>query len=89
MYTPFDVQECQNGVIVTSTSSHTLAKFRWDAVKLWVYGNEGNGKVNCPTALAALPDDGLVVQEYGRAAFQVFHDVVFRMSWIASCFGVY
>ncbi len=73
---PIDVLECapDGSFIVANFNGHNLVKLSRDGAKVGVYGKEGggNGEFNGPTALAALPDGGMVVQEYGGARFQVF-----------------
>jgi hypothetical protein len=84
---PSDVLPCKNGFIVANYYSHQVIKLSRDGIIAGVYGKKGggNGEFNRPTALAALPDGGLVVQEYDGMRFQVFHDLAFRITWIAVC----
>ena len=49
---------------------------------------DGNGEFYRPTALAALPDGGMVVRELGGARFQVFHDLELRKAWVIACVTV-
>jgi DNA-binding beta-propeller fold protein YncE len=73
---PYDVLECASdgSFIVASFSSHKLVKLSRDGAKVGVYGKFGdsNGEFIYPTALAALPDGGMVVREWEGARFQVF-----------------
>jgi hypothetical protein len=52
-----------------------------------VYGKEGggNGEFNVPSALAALPDGGMVVREWDGERFQVFRGFELRKAWITVC----
>ncbi len=76
LYCPFDVLECASdgSFIVANYGGHNLVKLSRDGVKVGGFGKKGggNGKFNYPTALAALPDGGMVVREYGGERFQVF-----------------
>ncbi len=73
---PRDVLECASdgSFIVANWLGHNLVKFNRDGAKVEVYGKRGggNGEFIYPTALAALPDGGMVVREHGGARFQVF-----------------
>jgi tripartite motif-containing protein 71 len=76
LHFPYDVLECASdgSFIVANWGSDKLVKLSRDGVKVGVYGKEGSGdgEFNYPTALAALPDGGLVVREWSGARFQVF-----------------
>jgi hypothetical protein len=86
---PCDVLECASdgSFIVTNYVSHKLIKLSRDGAKVEVYGKrgDGNGEFYYPTALAALPDGGMVVRDYGRERFQVFKGLVVRFEWITAC----
>jgi hypothetical protein len=75
---PYDVLDCasDDSFIVVNWAGHDLMKLSRDGVKVGVYGKEleggGNGEFNWPTALAALPDGGMVVREDDGERFQVF-----------------
>jgi hypothetical protein len=73
---PFDVLECASdgSFIVANWDSHNLIKLSRDGAKVGVFGKNGggNGEFNYPSALAALPDGGVVVREWDGARFQVF-----------------
>jgi hypothetical protein len=71
---PFDVLECASdgSFIVANYGSPNLIKLSRDGSELEVYGKGGDGEFTDPTALAALPDGGLVVRERDGARFQVF-----------------
>jgi DNA-binding beta-propeller fold protein YncE len=73
---PLDVLECDSdgSFLVANFDKHYLAKFSHDGSVVGVHGKQGvgNGEFKCPSALAALPDGGLVVREDRR--FQVFAD---------------
>jgi hypothetical protein len=75
LYGPNDVLECTSdgSFIVANHWGHSLAKISRD-VPGTVYGvrGSGNGEFDHPTALAALPDGGLVVREWLGNRFQVF-----------------
>ncbi len=76
LYLPCDVLECASdgSFIVANANGHNLVKLSRDGAKVEVYGKrgDGNGEFNEPTALAALPDGGVVVREWDGARFQVF-----------------
>jgi hypothetical protein len=76
LISPYDVLECASdgSFIVANAIRHNLFKLSRDGAKVEVYGKggRGNGEFNCPTALAALPDGGMVVRELHGARFQVF-----------------
>ncbi len=73
---PHDVLECASdgSFIVANWDGHNLVKLSRDGVNLGVYGERGggDGEFNRPSALAALPDGGMVVREDNGARFQVF-----------------
>jgi DNA-binding beta-propeller fold protein YncE len=89
---PFDVVECASdgGFIVASWGHHNLIKLSRDGAKVEEYGKRGsgNGEFNLPTALAALPDGGLVVGERDGARFQVFRGLELRKTWVTVCVTV-
>ncbi len=75
LYLPYDVLECaSDGSFIVANGSDNLVKLSRDGVKVGVNGEKGggNGEFNQPTALAALPDGGMVVRECNGARFQVF-----------------
>ncbi len=80
LHWPYDVLECASDdsfiVVNFKFGSNNLIKTsRRDGTILEVYGTKGdrrNGEFYGPTALAALPDGGLVVRERDGARFQVF-----------------
>jgi hypothetical protein len=89
---PFDVLECapDDSFIVANRGSHNLVKLvklSRDGAKVAVLGKKGggDGEFNVPTALAALPDGGMVVREWNSARFQVFHGLELRKAWITMC----
>jgi len=84
---PYDVLECKDGFIIANKGSNSLVKFSRDGVKVGMFGKQGDGagEFDGPTALAALPDGGVVVRENGGARFQVFHGLRLRKTWIAAC----
>ncbi len=84
---PQDVLECNDGFIVANYWAHNLMKVSAAGEVVGVYGTEGsgNGEFNGPSALAALPDGGLVVRECAGERFQVFHGLVLRVDWITAC----
>jgi hypothetical protein len=86
---PFDVLECASdgSFIVANYSCHNLIKLNRDGSTFEVYGKKGggNGEFNLPSALAALPDGGLVVREWHGARFQVFKGLAVRFEWITAC----
>jgi hypothetical protein len=73
---PYDVLECASdgSFIVANWLGNNLVKLSRDGANIGVYGKlgGGNGEFNYPTALAALPDGGMVVREQLGARFQVF-----------------
>ncbi len=89
LFWPYDVLECASdgSFIVAAHSCHNLVKLSRDGAKVGVYGKcgGGNGEFNRPTALAALPDGGMVVRECSGARFQVFKGLVVRFEWITAC----
>jgi tripartite motif-containing protein 71 len=85
---PFDVLECaSDGSFIVANRGHDLVKLSRDGAKVEVYGKkgDGNGEFTDPTALAALPDGGMVVREWHGARFQVFKGLVVRFEWITAC----
>jgi hypothetical protein len=64
---PTDVLECvsDGSFIVANPGGNHLSKMSRDGVVLGVYGKQGlgNGEFDRPSALAALPDGGLIVRE--------------------------
>jgi hypothetical protein len=85
---PRDVLECKDGFIAANCRRNNLILLSRDGGMVEVYGKRGDGDGNFqwPSALAALPDGGLVVRDVVR--FRVLHDVTFRMAWIAACVWV-
>ena len=86
---PVDVVECAaNGSFVTTNLwGHNLVEISQDGEIVGVYGKEGSGdgEFDRSTALAALPDGGLVVLESGGMRFQVFAGKQLRSAWIRAC----
>ena len=86
---PSDVVECASdgSFIVASRSATSLVKLRRDGVKVEEYGKRGggNGEFKQPTALAVLPDGGLVVREFSGERFQVFRGSELRKAWVTVC----
>ncbi len=76
LYYPYNVLECalDGSFIVANFSAHNMVKLSRAGAKEGVYGEfgDGNGEFTHPTALAALPDGGMVVRELHGARFQVF-----------------
>jgi tripartite motif-containing protein 71 len=73
---PFDVLQCDSGgsFVVANFYAHNLLIVSHEGVTSGVYGKEGcgDGEFNWPSALAALPDGGLIVREDDGRRFQVF-----------------
>ena len=84
LYYPYDVLECASdgSFIVANTYADNLIKFSRDGAKVGVYGD---GEFGGPTALATLPDGGLVVRERCAERFQVFRGFELRKAWINVC----
>ena len=86
---PFDVLECaSNGsFIVANYFGHNFIEFSQDGSKIEEYGKKGSGncEFNRPSALATLPDGGMVVREYGGERFQIFCGFELRKTWITVC----
>ncbi len=81
---PFDVLECASdgSFIVATWDSHKLVHLSRDGAEVGAYGN---GEFSAPTALAALPDGGMVVREFFGSRFQIFHGLGLRKTWISAC----
>jgi hypothetical protein len=86
---PRDVLECASdgGFVVANVDTNELVKFSKDGSKFEILGKEGqaDGEFCGPSALAALPDGGLVVRESNGDRFQVFHGLELRKAWITMC----
>jgi DNA-binding beta-propeller fold protein YncE len=89
LISPYDVLECASdgSFIVANAIRHNLFKLSRDGAKVEVYGKRGggNGEFYYPTALAALPDGGMVAHELHGVRFQVFKGLVVRFEWITAC----
>jgi hypothetical protein len=89
---PYDVVECASdgSFIVANHYADNLIKLSRVGAMVEMYGKrgDGNGEFYRPTALAALPDGGMVVRELGGARFQVFHDLELRKAWVIACVTV-
>jgi DNA-binding beta-propeller fold protein YncE len=76
MHYPSDVLECgtDGSLVVVNCDDHNLVKVSREGAVVDVYGKEGTGtgEFSWPSALAALPDGGMVVQEWRGKHFQVF-----------------
>jgi hypothetical protein len=61
-------------------------KLNWDNSDIEAYGKKGrgDGEFQRPTALAPLPDGGLIVRE-SCERFQVFRGFQLRKTWITVC----
>jgi hypothetical protein len=75
---PYDVEECEGGWLMACFGSHTIEFVGVDVggggvgrARLGKYGR-GDGKFIYPSALALVPDLGLVVREILNDRFQVF-----------------
>lgn len=84
---PVDLLECPHGVIFSNFYAHNLISLNREGVKVGAYGKSGSGYCEFaqPSALAALPDGGLVVRELSGNRCQVFRGLVLRSMWIAVC----
>ncbi len=84
---PYDVLESIDGFIVANYEANNLVKVSSGGEVVGVYGKHGSwdGEFDCPSALAALPDGGLVVREFWCRRFQVFRGLGLRVEWITAC----
>ncbi len=81
-----DVLECNDGFVVANTGVYNLVKMSSDGKCLDVFEESmllRDAKSKHPTALAALPDGGLVVRNY--FCLQVFRGLGLRVEWITAC----
>ncbi len=83
---PNDVLVCEDGFIVVNQYESNLVKL---SIGGDLYGGKydigyGHGGYSEPTAVAALPDGGMVVLCLGRK-FEVFRGLGLRVAWIATC----
>ncbi len=90
MASPYDVLECtaDGTFLVASLNNDSLAAVsRRDGAVVGTFGRRGTGYGEFveSSAMAALPDGGLIVREREGRRFQVFKGLVLRMAWIASC----
>jgi DNA-binding beta-propeller fold protein YncE len=72
---PLDVEECEGGWLVACYGSHTVEFVGGGGVARAILGRvgDGDGEFTYPTALALVPDLGLVVREEGNdGRVQVF-----------------
>lgn len=86
---PCDVLECpaDGSFIVANYYGSTLTKLSQDGLEAEVFGTKRDGinRFIWPTALATLPDGGLVVREDQGMYVQVFYGVQLRREWVAAC----
>jgi hypothetical protein len=71
---PFDAEEVEGGLVVTSYGNNEVVKVHWDGSAAVVLGGAGAGpgQFEKPSAVAALPGGALVVREEGNGGrFQV------------------
>jgi hypothetical protein len=92
MNSPLDVLECvSDGSFIVANylgypgpGSRNLIKVGRDGVKVGMFGkNGGDGELYQPTALAALPDGGLLVR--GCNGLSIIRDQCHRLQWIGLC----
>ncbi len=76
-----DVLECKDGFIVANWGRQNLVKVSVACGVIEVY--LADSTFSAPSALAALPDGGLVVREWGK--FHVFRGLGLRVEWITAC----
>jgi hypothetical protein len=88
MRSPYDVLECASdrSFIVANDKDHNITKLNRDNSDFEVYGKKGrgDGEFLCPTALAALPDGGLIVRDWFER-FHVFRGFELRKTWVTVC----
>jgi DNA-binding beta-propeller fold protein YncE len=86
---PCDVLLCvrDGGFVVSNFGSHNFVKMGWDGVNVGVYDRHGSGDgtVNYPTALAALPNDGYLVASAGNQRVQQFVSWHAKLAWMRAC----
>jgi hypothetical protein len=93
---PHDVMECaaDGGFLVANLGGNELVKFSRDGAKVASYNKKTSGiyEFDSPFALAALPDDGVVVRGYARdcidayaGRIQVFRGRGLRKTWVTAC----
>jgi hypothetical protein len=89
LHYPFDVLECatDGSFIVTNGYDDNLIKLSRDGVNVDVYGKQGSGdgELSTPTALAALPNDGCLVVDYGNWRVQYLARLRARLAWMRAC----
>jgi hypothetical protein len=89
LHYPFDVLKCamDSSCIVTSWGSDNLVKLSRDGVSVGVYDRHGsgNGILNYPTALAALPNDGYLVASAVKQRVQQFVSWHAKLAWMRAC----
>ncbi len=86
---PRDVLECgsDGSFIAASWGSDNLVKLSRDGVKVEMYGRYGcgDGQFNGPSALAALPNDGCCVLDFGNTRVQQLAHLRARLAWMRAC----
>jgi hypothetical protein len=90
---PYDVLECASAdgsFIVANSGSNNVVKFRRDDIKVAVVINQDSGHNECgdTTALAALPDGGILMRDCDGSRCSIFHDQRHRLEWIGACVSV-
>ncbi len=85
---PIDVLQCASdrAFIVAARGNSMLFEIR-NGARARVYGKHGIGddELNNPIVLAALPNDGGFVLDYGNRRVQQLIDCRARLSWIRGC----
>ena len=87
LHNAYDVLEYTlDGSFIVSTGQN-LTKLSRDDTGFEVFGTagRGDGEFNSPTALAAIPDGGIVVREFHGERFHVFRGFELRKTWITVC----
>ena len=89
LHYPFDVLECatDGSFIVTNIDDNNVIKLSRDGVTVEVFGAYGGGAGQfCnPTALAALPNDGCLVVDYGNQRVQHLAHLHAKLAWMRAC----
>ncbi len=86
---PRDVLHCvtDGSFIVTNGYDDNLIKLSRDGVNVDMYGKQGSGdgELSTPTTLAALPNDGCLVVDYGNQRVQHLAHLHAKLTWMRAC----